>query len=194
MLTRARTKAAGSDYDAITCALIDVLEETADTQSLGDVLGGLTTSRPTSLARAGSAWLSLGSFATAIRRMSALARDPAYRVRALVVLMVAAALANRPTLAARALVRLRRTGVPLDRAAIAAAWCRGLMGRTLNEQHAAPKAADDPRSGRLGQLLEAAGEVFDQALATGSETLSAAQRRELEHHLAVCRGGIGLTA
>ena len=194
MLTKARAEATGSEYDAITCALIDILEETADMHRLGEVLDGLTTSRPASLARAGSAWLSLGSFATAIRRMSALARDPAYRVRALVVLMVAAAMANRPTLAARALGRLRRTSVPLDRAAIAATWCRGVMGRTLNEQHAARKAADDPHSGRLGQLLDAAGEVFDQALATGSESLSAPQRRELEHHLAVCRGGIGLPA
>lgn len=194
MLTRARTEAVGNDYDAITCALIDILEETTDTQRLGEILAGLTTSRPASLARAGSAWLSLGSFTTAIRRMSALARDPAYRVRALVVLMVAAAMANRPTLAKRTLARLRRTSAPLDRAAIAATWCRGLMGRTLNEQHAARKAADDPHSGRLGQLLEAAGEVFGQALAADSESLSAAQRRELEHHLAVCRGRIGLPA
>jgi tetratricopeptide (TPR) repeat protein len=189
-LHEARRDEADPDYAPITCALIEVLEEAADAKRLHDVLTPLQITHPAALARAGRAWLGMGAFRTAAVRMARLARVPGYRATALIVLMVAAAMINRQTLAARALRRLRRIDEPVDRPSTAEAWCRGLLGRILLDQRSARQAGADPSTGRLEHLVREAARVFDEELAS-ADTLAAAERAVLERHRAVCRTVLG---
>jgi hypothetical protein len=110
----------------------------------------------------------------------------------LLVLLVASALLQRPTLVERALGRLRRSDDAIDPAVVADAWCRGLMGRLLQAQCNPRQAGADPHSGQLGSLLQAADHVFEQQLATATG-LSPAHRRELQQCQAVCQEGLQLT-
>ena len=173
--------------DAIVCELIDVLEETADLKRLRQVLEPIDTNHPDALARAGRAWLGMGAFHTAALRMAKLARVSGYRAEALMVLLIAAAMINRPTLARRALQRLRRTDEPVEPKAVAETWGRGLLGRILLNQRSARKAGADPHTGRLQELLEDAAKVFDLELSAGESSLSPLQRTELQEHGAACR-------
>jgi hypothetical protein len=173
------------EHEAVMCALIDLLEVTSDLQRLRRILAPADTRHPAVLARAGLAWLAMGAFHTAVVLMARLARVPGYRADALVVLMVAAAMANRPRLAGRALGRLRCIGEPIDQKAVAEAWGRGLLGRVLVDQCSTRKAGSDPQAGRLQQLLRDASQVFEEALAAGGP-LPERQHRDLRQHLAVC--------
>ena len=129
----------------------------------------------------------MGAFHTAALRMAKLARVSGYRAGALMVLLIAAAMINRPTLARRALQRLRRTEEPVEPKAVAETWCRGLLGRILLNQRSARKAGADPHTGRLQELLEDAAKVFDLELSAGESSLSPPQRTELQEHGAACR-------
>ncbi|MCZ6493959.1 MAG: hypothetical protein O6933_07750 [Planctomycetota bacterium] len=186
-LVQAHRDQTHSDDDAIVCELIDVLEETADLKRLRQVLEPIDTNHPDALARAGRAWLGMGAFHTAALRMAKLARVSGYRAEALMVLLIAAAMINRPTLARRALQRLRRTEEPVERNAVAETWGRGLLGRILLNQRSARKAGADPHTGRLQELLEDAAKVFDLELFAGKSSLSPLQRRELQEHRTACR-------
>ena len=169
---------------AVTCALIDLLEETGDAERLGEVLERIGTDQPAVLARAGTAWLGLGSFGRAVVRMTPLARVPGYRGAALTVILVAAAMINRSSLAARALRRLRRIDEPVDRRAVAAAWCHGLLGRNILDRQSTPKTGSDPHTGRLEDLVREAAAVFDEEIATA---VSGPERSQLEAQRDRCR-------
>jgi len=186
VLERARADVTHTDHDAVVCELIDVLEARGDRNQLRQILVGLSTDRPAVLAKAGLAWLSMGAFHTAAVRMARLAAVAGHRSHALTVLMVAAAMLNRPTLARRALGRMRRLDEPIEQPSVAEAWCRGLFGRLLLDQCSARKAGADPHTGRLGRLLGEAAGVFHDELSAGDPLISMAERRDLEHHLTVC--------
>ena len=120
--------------------------------------------------------------------MAALARVTGYRSRALTILMVAGAMLNRTGLARRALDRLRRLDEPVDRQAVADAWCRGLFGRLLLDQCSARAAGADPHTGRIHRLLREAAGVFHDELGKGDRSISPPERRDLRNHLTVCKG------
>jgi tetratricopeptide (TPR) repeat protein len=185
-LEQAAGDAAAGDHTDIMAALIELLEEASDLQRLRRILEPVGADRPAVLARAGMGWLAMGAFHTAAVRMAKLARVRGYRASALVVLMVAAAMINRPRLANRALQRLRRVAESIEPNMVAEAWGRGLLGRLLLDQCSARKAGSDPPTGRLQELLREASNVFEEALVPG-EPLSKRQRRHLQQHLAVCR-------
>jgi hypothetical protein len=128
----------------------------------------------------------MGAFHTAAVRMADLAGDEGHRGHALTVLMVAAAMLNRPSLARRALGRLKRLDVPIEQPDVAEAWCRGLFGRLLLDQCSARKAGADPHTGRLGRLLGEAAGVFHDEMSKDDPSISPAERRDLQHHLTVC--------
>lgn len=186
VLDRVRADVSRPDHDAIVCELIDVLEARGDLSRLRQILVGLSTDRPTVLAKAGLAWLSMGAFHTAAVRMADLAADSKHRIHAMTVLMVAAAMLNRPSLARRALGRLSRLDEPIEKASMAEAWCRGLFGRLLLDQCSARKAGADPHTGRLGRLLGEAAGVFHDELSKDDPSLAPAERRDLQHHLTIC--------
>ena len=148
--------------------------------------------QPAALARAGLAWLWLGEFRTAAVRTARLTRVPGSRSMGLLVLLVASALLQRPTLVERVLGRLRRSDDEIDPKVVAEAWCRGLMGRLLQAQCNPRQAGADPYAGQLGRLLREAAKVFDQQLATAIG-LTAAHRRDLKQCRAVCQEGLQLT-
>ena len=186
-LGEAAGDAAQPEHAAIVCMLIDLLEEAADAGRLAGILETIDADQPEALARAGTAWLGMGAFHTAIRRMARLARVPAYRQSALVVLLVAASMINRRTLAARTLERLRRASAAVDRAAVTDAWCRGLLGRLLIDQRSARKAGADPHTGRIELLLRDAAQVFEEDMADECPGPSSGERADLQTHLAICR-------
>ena len=182
-----------SEQDAVVCELIDLLETTGDLNRIRRILVAVSIDRPEVLARAGTAWLSMGAFHTAAVRMAALARVAGYRGRALTVLMVAAAMLNRPTLARRALRRLRRIDEPVERSDVAETWCRGLFGRVLLDQCSARTAGADPHTGRLQRLLHEAGGVLQSELDAGGGSMPRRERWDLQHHIEVCRQVSALT-
>ncbi len=186
VLAAARSVERCPDHAAITVALIDVVESIADARRLRHLLDTVTPSDPDALLRAGRAWLSLGEFRAAVGAMRRLSRVPGRSALALVILMVAAAMLQRPRLAARALHRLRHIDEPVARESVADAWCRGLLGRILIDQRSARVAGADPLSGRLGRLLGDAVGQFSAELTRGTE--SASRRRDLERHRDVCLG------
>ena len=192
VLERARTDVTDTDHDAMVCELIDVLEARGDRNRLRQILVGLSTDRPAVLAKAGLSWLSMGAFHTATVRMAALARVAGHRGHALTVLMVAAAMLNRPSLARRALGRLKRLDEPIEQTDVAEAWCRGLFGRVLLDQCSARKAGADPHTGRLGRLLGEAAGVFHDELSRADPSISPAERRDLQHYLTVCEDASGV--
>ena len=148
--------------------------------------------QPAALARAGLAWLWLGEFRTAAVRTARLTHVPGSRSMGLLVLLVASAMLQRPSLVERALGRLRRSEDAVDPNVVADAWCRGLMGRLLQAQCNPRQAGADPHAGQLGSLLRAAERVFEQQLAT-TTGLSTAHRRKLKQCQAVCQEGLQLT-
>lgn len=176
----------GAEYEQIVCELIDRLEAQGDLHRLRQILAPASTEHPAILARAGEAWLAMGAFQAAVVRMADLARVPGYRSRAMTVLMVAAAMLNRPSLAARALRRLRRLDEPVERTAVAEAWCRGLFGRLLLDQCSARRAGSDPHTGRLQRLLCDAMTVFHDELAGGGRLMPRTERRDLRQHIEIC--------
>jgi hypothetical protein len=93
---------------------------------------------------------------------------------------------HRHRLANRALARLRRIAEPIEQAAVADAWGRGLRGRLLLDQCSARRAGSDPNTGRLQELLREAAQVFEEALDAGGPQATQ-QRSRLRRHLAVCR-------
>ncbi|MCH8315125.1 MAG: hypothetical protein IIA64_04050 [Planctomycetes bacterium] len=104
-----------SDEDeAVLCDLITILEESGNMARLRRVLERIDVRQPAALARAGLAWLWLGEFRTAAVRTARLARVPASRSMGLLVLLVASAMLQRPTLVERALGRLRRIDDAID--------------------------------------------------------------------------------
>jgi len=182
----------GDEHESILCDLIDVLEESGNMARLRRTLERIDVGQPTALARAGLAWLWLGEFRTAAVRSAKLARTEGFCCTGSVVLLVAAAMLQRPKLVERVLGRLRRGDDPIDPEVVADTWCRGLMGRLLQSQCNPRKAGADPHAGQLGRLLYMAERTFQQQLAS-DEGLSAAHRRDLMHHQNVCREGLQLT-
>ncbi len=182
----------GDEHESILCDLIDVLEESGNMARLRRTLEGIDVGQPTALARAGLAWLWLGEFRTAAVCTAKLTRVPGACCTGLVVLLVAAAMLERPMLVERVLGRLRRGDDPIDPNVVADSWCRGLMGRLLQSQCNPRQAGADPHAGQLGRLLRLAERNFQQQLAS-DEGLSIADRRELKHHQDVCREGLQLT-
>ncbi len=182
----------GDEDEAVLCDLITILEESGNMARLRRVLERIDVRQPAALARAGLAWLWLGEFHTAAVRTARLVRVPGSRPMGLLVLLVASALLQRPTLVERALGRLRRSDDAIDPDVVADAWCRGLMGRLLQAQCNPRQAGADPHAGQLGSLLRAADRVFEQQLATATG-LSTAHRRELKQCQAVCQEGLQLT-
>jgi len=186
-LDRARCEAHATDYDDILCELITRLEAQGDLSRLRRILVAVSTEHPVVLAKAGEAWLSMGAFHTAAVRMATLARIRGYRARATTVLMVAAAMLNRSSLAERALCRLRRLDdEPVEPADVAEAWCRGLFGRLLLDQCSARRAGADPHTGRLQRLLNDAATVFQDDLAHAGPSMPRTVRRDLQQHIEVC--------
>jgi hypothetical protein len=116
-------------------------------------------------------------------RMASLARVPGFRSRATTMLMVAAAMLNRSSLAEHALRRLRRLDDAVERTEVAEAWCRGLFGRLLLDQCSARRAGADPHTGRLQRLLRDAVTVFHDELAAAA---SRTEQRDLQQHIEVC--------
>lgn len=188
-----RDKGSDSEQDAVVCELIDLLETKGDLNRIRGILITVSVDRPEVLARAGTAWLSMGAFHTAAVRMAALARVAGYRGRALTVLMVAAAMLNRPTLAQLALRRLRRIDELVEPSDVAEAWCRGLFGRVLLDQCSARRAGADPHTGRLGRLLHEAGGILHDELVAGGRSMPRPERRDLQHHIEVCQQVSALT-
>ncbi len=182
----------GDEDEAVLCDLITILEESGNMARLRHVLERIDVRQPAALARAGLAWLWLGEFRTAAVRAARLARVPGSRSIGLLVLLVASALLQRPTLVERALGRLRRSDDAIDPDVFADAWCRGLMGRLLQAQCNPRQAGADPHAGQLGSLLRAAERVFELQLTTATG-LSTAHRRELKQCQAVCQEGLQLT-
>lgn len=182
----------GEEDEAVLCDLITILEESGNMARLRRVLEHIEVRQPAALARAGLAWLWLGEFRTAAVRTARLVRLPGSRSMGLLVLLVASALMQRPTLMERALGRLRRSDDEIDPKVVAEAWCRGLMGRLLQAQCDPRQAGADPYAGQLGRLLREAADVFDQQLATATG-LSPAHRRDLKQCHAVCQEGLPLT-
>ena len=185
-LDRARNEAHGTDYEDIVCELITRLEAQGDLSRLRRILVAVSTEHPVILAMAGNAWLSMGAFHTAAVRMATLARIRGYRARATTVLMVAAAMLNRSSLAERALRRLRRLDEPVEQFDVAEAWCRGLFGRLLLDQCSARRAGADPHTGRLQRLLRDAMTVFQDDLAHTGPSMPRTVRRDLQQHIEVC--------
>lgn len=185
-LDEARHDESRPDHDAILGLLIELLEETADAARLAALLEPIGTDRPEVLARAGTAWLGMGAFRTTVARMARLARVPGYQSRALAVILVAASMMNRGTLAARTLRRLRRATDPVDRDLVVEAWSRGLLGRLMLDQRSARKAGADPNTGRLEQLLRDAAHVFTDDLEQTGRHLAPAERTALKEQLSLC--------
>jgi len=185
-LDRARCEAPGSDYELIVCELITRLEAQGDLSRLRRILVDVSSEHPVVLARAGEAWLSMGAFHTAAIRMATLARIRGYRARATTVLMVAAAMLNRSSLAERALRRLRRLDEPVEQSLVAEAWCRGLFGRLLLDQCSARRAGADPHTGRLQRLLRDARTIFQDRLADAGHSMPRTEQRDLQQHIEVC--------
>ena len=185
-LDRARCEAHATDYDDILCELITRLEAQGDLSRLRRILVTVSTEHPVVLAKAGEAWLSMGAFHTAAVRMATLARIRGYRARATTVLMVAAAMLNRSSLAERALCRLRRLDEPVEPSDVAEAWCRGLFGRLLLDQCSARRAGADSHTGRLQRLLNDAATVFQDDLAHAGPSMPRTVRRDLQQHIEVC--------
>jgi len=192
VLERAREHTDGPDLDDITTALIELLERAAGLQRLRRLLAPMTVARPAILARAGLAWLAFGAYHAAATRMFPLRRVAGFRSQALTVMMVAAAMLNRPTLSRRALQRLRRLDEPVDRRLVAEAWCRGLQGRLILDQCSARRAGADPDTGRLHRMLRDAATLFQERLA--GEAVPAAEQRELRRHLAACEQVVAISA
>ena len=182
-----RDDGSDAEQDAVVCELIDLLETKGDLNRIRRILIAASVDRPAVLARAGTAWLSMGAFHTAAVRMAELSRVAGYRGRALTVLMVAAAMLNRPTLAQLALRRLRRIDEPVQQTEVAETWCRGLFGRVLLDQCSARRAGADPHTGRLQRLLHEAGSVLHDELVAGGRSMPRHRRRDLQHHIEVCR-------
>jgi len=132
----------GDEHESILCDLIDVLEESGNMARLRRTLERIDVGQPTALARAGLAWLWLGEFRTAAVRSAKLARTEGFCCTGSVVLLVAAAMLQRPKLVERVLGRLRRGDDPIDPEVVADTWCRGLMGSC------SPNAIH----GKLGQI------------------------------------------
>ncbi len=185
-LDQARREAHGTEYEDIVCELITRLEAQGDLSRLRRILVAVSSEHPVILAMAGDAWLSMGAFHTAAVRMATLARVRGYRARATTVLMVAAAMLNRPSLAERALCRLRRLDEPVEPSDVAEAWCRGLFGRLLLDQCSARRAGADPHTGRLQRLLGDAMTVFQDDLAAAGTSMPGTIRRDLRQHIEVC--------
>ena len=182
----------GEEHEPMLCDLIDILEESGNMAWLRRTLQRIDVGQPAALARAGLAWLWLGEFRTAAVRTAKLVRMPGFCSTGLVVLLVAAAMLQRPKLAERALDRLRRSDDPIDPNVVADTWCRGLMGRLLQSQCNPRQAGADPHTGLLGRLLGIAERTFREQLASDTD-LSNAGRRELKRHQDVCREGLQLT-
>ena len=182
-----------TDREAALCDLIDTLEEAGDYPPLRSVLESIGTDQPAALAKAGRSWLLLGEFRTAALRMARLARSRAYRDRALEVMVVAASMMDRVHLAELALRRLQLTATGIDAEAMAEGWRRGLMGRLLVDQQSPRRAGADPSSSRLGGLLQAALDTFDEAddQAGPNGPGEPKPRADLEHHRAACLAAMG---
>ncbi len=189
-LDRERPPSDDPEFAPVTCALIEVLEETSDARRLAHVLTPLRAEHPAALARAGRAWLALGSFETAILRMAPLARVHGHAAEALLVMMVAASMLNRRRLARRCLERLRGLDEPVERREVADAWSRGLMGRILRNQRSARDAGTDPPRGMLPELLVEAESVLD-GVRGGGAPLPPPRRLVLERHIETCRKLLG---
>jgi tetratricopeptide (TPR) repeat protein len=185
-LDEARCKAHGTEYQDILCELITRLEAQGDLARLRRILVEVSNDHPVVLARAGNAWLSMGAFHTAAIRMATLARIRGYRARATTVLMVAAAMLNRTSLAERALRRLRRLDEPVEQSDVSEAWCRGLFGRLLLDQCSARRAGADPHTGRLQRLLRDARTIFEDLLADSGPGMPRTEQRDLQQHIEVC--------
>ncbi len=182
------------DPDDAFCELVDTLEEAVDLPRLRVTLEGINLSRPTALARAGRAWLILGEFRTAVVQMARLARLPQHRRDALAVLVVAAAMLDRLSLAERAVCRLQLTEEGIDAGSMADVWRRGLMGRLLLDQRTAGRAGSDPSPSQLDWLLKAAADALGGELAAAGPTDREAddvRGRELERRRRACLEAMG---
>jgi tetratricopeptide (TPR) repeat protein len=157
------------EYEPACSALIEVLEHAAGSRALAAELARLGPEHPAAAIRGGLAWLALGSFEEAIRRMARLRGSAGHRASSLSILMVAAAMLGRNRLATRALERLRRLREPVDRQFIAHAWCRGMVGRVIRRQSGRHSAGHVVPRGLLEGLLRDARETFEAARRRGEE-------------------------
>lgn len=182
--------------DDAFCELVDTLEEAVDLRRLRVTLDGIDLTRPTALARAGRAWLLLGEFRTAVVQMARLARLPQHRRDALAVLVVAAAMLDRLSLAERAVCRLQLTEEGIDAGSMADVWRRGSMGRLLLDQRTAGRTGSDPSPSQLDWLLKASADALGGELAAAGPTdreADVVRGRELERCRAACLEAMGKT-
>ena len=182
VLAAGRGQSDGAQRQRITCGLIDLLEEAGDSTRLRAVLINLGPAETEARGRAGLAWLTLGEFTAALRAVRPLQTRRGRRGLALTVILVAATMSGRTTLAERALIRLRRLDESVDRRAVADAWSRAFLGRILKDQQCTRTTG---RAGVLAGLLRDAQRVLERTLEV-PEALMPARQPHLQTQLEMC--------
>jgi hypothetical protein len=173
----------GSWRDEVLESLVDVLDELGDAHRLHPALEQCTMETPGALARAGLAWLAMGAFDRAEAAMAQLIERGVRTGSVLAVRVVAATFAGRLDAASAALDDIVN-GIGIDRAAMLAAWRKGMIGRMLLDQRHGRLAATDPRLSVLRPLL--AEVLSDSERQLAAPGLEAAQRADLEARRLAC--------
>ena len=212
-----RNARADQPWQVNACELIDVLERIGDLPRLRSVLAEIATLQSSvanttiSIAnsrlrlRIGVALLGMGEFESAAAILLALSQQGTMRSTALQHLVVAYALAGRPTEAAAVLAEWRgmcnrhqsRHARPasLDPVVdLAKLWLHGLLGAAMTGQGDARQAGADPSLTVLQPMLRDAARVFDAALRNDALELKPDERTALERHRATCLAAMAAPA
>lgn len=150
---------------------LELLESIGDRGRLEMQIRRINARTPRAMLGGVSALLALGNYRAARRAVASLLRLPRYRWRALHLMIVAAALDDRPVLARQALENLRSTRRGVDTPLMSEAWRRGMLGAITRKHESAVRAGTDPSPSVLGTLLQRATRMFEvEQAATGDET------------------------
>jgi len=181
------------DLDEIRREFIDMLEEVGDFGRLGALLRRIGSDHPELVLRASTACLTLGQFREAILRVAPLRRRLRDRPRALSILVVAASMAGRMSLARRALGRLQQAGDGARPAVMAELWRRALTARLFADQGNPREAGADRNVSLLLPLLETAVEVFAEEADAEIRSVQGNDGRiqNLHRHRAACLAAMG---
>ncbi len=176
---------ATSTYCKTLCELIDLLEHSGSLPRLRELLREISedpAADDATKVRVGKAYLTVGEFRTAARRMAGFRRKERSQPDAMAVLVVAAAMLDRMKLAELALARLQRTPVGANPRIFTDLWRRAQTARLFLDQHSSQKAGADRNTSLLRPLMQSALDALQSSSAGTSLASQGISPNRLAHH------------
>jgi hypothetical protein len=181
-----------TEFDELLCEALTVAEMRGDNSGIDSLTKLITLDTPRAQRRLAMLDLSRGRFRRAMRRAVPLIRQRQHQAGALPIVIAAAAMLERSTLAARALRRFRAVSRTTNTPAMREAWQRAMLGSIINDQRSAQRACADPTSSLLKPLLKQAKSTIERHLRRRTATHLPDDVVRLREQYQLCRHALAV--